>query len=33
VDLRVLDFGVPIPHQFLANEDNMKALRGYFRFN
>jgi len=27
VDLRVLDFGVPIPHQYLADEPNMKKIR------
>ena len=33
VNLRVLDFGIPIPHQFLEDESNMKTVRGLFRFN
>jgi len=33
VDLRVLDFGVPIPHQFLSVESNMKTIRSMMRFN
>lgn len=33
VDLRVLDFGIPIPHEFLANEELMKSLRLWSRFN
>lgn len=33
VSLRVLEFGVPIPHQFLAEESNMKTLRSMMRFN
>lgn len=33
VDLRVLDFGVPIPHQYLDNEEQMKFMRGMVRFN
>ena len=33
VDLRVLDFGIPIPHMFLNNESNMKTLRIHARFN
>lgn len=33
VALRVLDFGVPIPHQFLAEESNMKTVRSMMRFN
>ena len=32
-NLRVLDFGVPIPHQFLADESNMKTVRSMMRFN
>ena len=31
--LTVLEFGVPIPHTYLANEVNMKTIRGLFRFN
>ena len=33
VDLRVLDFGIPIPHQFLNNESHMKTIRSMARFN
>ena len=33
VDLRVLDFGVPIPFTFLGDEENMKSLRIHARFN
>ena len=33
VDLRVLDFGIPIPHRFLDNESHMKTLRDMYRFN
>jgi hypothetical protein len=33
VQLRVLEFGVPIPHQFLADEVAMKTLRSLMRFN
>jgi hypothetical protein len=33
VDLRVLDFGVPIPHRFLDNAENMKTIRSMMRFN
>ena len=33
VDLRVLDFGVPIPHRFLETEDHMKTVRSMARFN
>ena len=32
-DLQVLDFGVPIPHNFLENKENMKNLRGMWKFN
>lgn len=31
--LRVLEFGTPIPHDFLENEDSMKRLRSMFRVN
>jgi hypothetical protein len=33
VELRVLDFGIPIPTKFLGNEVNMKTVRSCFRFN
>ena len=33
VDLRVLDFGIPIPHQYLADEPNMKKIRSMMKFN
>lgn len=33
VDLQVLDFGIPIPHKFMADEANMKTLRSWFKFN
>ena len=33
VDLRVLDFGIPIPHRFLENPSHMKTLRDMYRFN
>lgn len=33
VDLRVLDFGIPIPHNYISNEVNMKLVRGMMRFN
>jgi len=29
----VLDFGVPIPHRFLDNPENMKTVRSMMRFN
>ena len=32
-DLQVLDFGIPIPHRFLDEEDNMKRLRSMWKFN
>ena len=32
-DLRVLEFGVPIPHELLANEDSMKKIRAMYRAN
>lgn len=32
-DLAVLDFGIPIPHQFLADEPTMKTVRSMMRFN
>lgn len=31
--LKVLEFGTPIPFEFLANEENMKRLRSMFRVN
>lgn len=31
--LRVLEFGTPIPFDFLADEDSMKRLRSMFRVN
>jgi len=33
VDLRVLDFGIPIPHEFLGNPVHMKTVRSLVRFN
>lgn len=33
VDLRVLDFGIPIPVKFLADQSNMKTIRSMMRFN
>ena len=33
VDLRVLDFGIPIPTKFLSSPDNMKTVRSMMRFN
>lgn len=32
-DLQVLDFGIPIPHEFLDDEPRMKQLRLWFQFN
>lgn len=32
-NLRVLDFGIPIPFDFINDEDNMKKLRMEFRYN
>lgn len=29
----MLDFGVPIPHRFLDNPENMKTVRSMMRFN
>ena len=31
--LPVMEFGIPIPQTFLADESNMKTVRGLFRFN
>merc|ERR1712032_1496762 len=31
--LSVMEFGIPIPQTFLADETNMKTVRGLFRFN
>jgi hypothetical protein len=33
VDLRVLDFGIPIPHRYLSDPVNMKRIRTWSRFN
>jgi hypothetical protein len=33
VDLRVLDFGIPIPTKYLANEWGMKKVRSMVSFN
>lgn len=32
-DLRVLDFGIPIPHQFISSDWAMKEVRRMARFN
>jgi len=32
-DLKVLEFGIPIPHEMLANEDQMREVRSMFRVN
>ena len=32
-DLQVLDFGIPIPHRFLEQEDMMKRVRSMWKFN
>ena len=29
----MLDFGIPIPHNFLENEEGMKKIRSMMRFN
>lgn len=31
--LPVMEFGIPIPQSFLADESSMKTVRGLFRFN
>jgi hypothetical protein len=33
VTCQVLEFGVPIPYEFINNEPVMKQLRGLFRYN
>ena len=33
VQLRVLEFGTPIPFTFLSDEESMKRLRSMFRVN
>jgi hypothetical protein len=32
-DLKVLEFGIPIPHEILADEQSMKEIRSMFRVN
>ena len=32
-DLKVLDFGVPIPHEVINDEDLMRRIRSMFRVN
>ena len=32
-DLRVLEFGVPIPHEVLNNDEDMRRIRSMMRVN
>ena len=32
-DLKVLEFGVPIPHEVLENDEDMRMIRSMMRVN